>query len=191
MNMDNVHWLNFRSGFRFVCPLLCYLVIDIILRQDSDPIKAWFQLGNMEDPLAKLAVAVLSLVCNSANMERFFSVTGNTKSPARNRLSIDKMVKASVIKLDLNRQHVINGNHRKRARRTFGLPPSKTDNDPSGSRIEPELGHPSLISDDNEHSFHAFQSILMEIVQADRDAEHELPLRNLPSRIPTNPQVCR
>ncbi|KAF8342066.1 uncharacterized protein EI90DRAFT_3032020, partial [Cantharellus anzutake] len=65
----------------------------------------------------------------------FFSITGDTKNPARNRLSVEKMVKISSIKPDLNHQHAVDGSHGKRIRRSFGLAPFASDHDPSGADL--------------------------------------------------------
>ncbi|KAF8316267.1 uncharacterized protein EI90DRAFT_3067809, partial [Cantharellus anzutake] len=118
--------------------------------------------------------------------ECFFSITGDTKNPARNRLSVEKMVKISSIKLDLNHQHAVDGSHRKRIRRSFGLAPSTSDRDPSGGHLEPEHGHPSCIPDDINHGYHPFRANLLQDLTSDYNAEQsEMNFaRSLPSRSP-------
>ncbi|KAF8309525.1 uncharacterized protein EI90DRAFT_3080628, partial [Cantharellus anzutake] len=113
----------------------------------------------------------------------FFSIIGDTKNPARNRLSVEKMVKISSIKPDLNHQHAVDGSHGKRIRRSFGLAPFASDHDPSGGRLELEHGHPSCIPDDINHGYHPFRA---QDLTSDYDAEQsEMNFaRSLPSRSP-------
>jgi len=77
--------------------------------------------------------------------QRIYPVTGSL---------FEKTVKVSAIKLDLNRnrQHTIEGTHRKRIRRSFCLARSASDSDPSGSRLEPDLIRPILIPDSLRNS---------------------------------------
>jgi len=77
------------------------------------------------------------------------------------------MVKVSAIKLDLNRQHAVEGTHRKRIRRSFGLALSASDSDPSGSRLEPELTHPISIPDSVYHGYCSFRSTLLDELNED------------------------
>ncbi|KAF8324291.1 uncharacterized protein EI90DRAFT_3075715 [Cantharellus anzutake] len=108
-----------------------------------------------------------------------FFITGDTKNPARNRLS-------SSIKPDLNHQHAVDGSHGKRIRRSFGLAPFASDHDPSGGRLELEHGHPSCIPDDINHGYHPFRANLLQDLTSDYDAEQsEMNFaRSLPSRSP-------
>ncbi|KAF8326325.1 uncharacterized protein EI90DRAFT_3070475 [Cantharellus anzutake] len=94
----------------------------------------------------------------------FFSITGDTKNPARNRLSVEKM----------------------RIRRSFGLAPFGSDHDPSGGRLELEHGHPSCIPDGINHGYHPFRANLLQDLTSDYDAEQpEMNFaRSLPSRSP-------
>jgi hypothetical protein len=106
--------------------------------QDLNPLTAWLN-ALQDDLLAKLAILVLSLVCNSADTAWFFSVTGDTKDPSCNRLSVEKMVMASTIKLELNHWHALQGTYWKCMRRSFGLASSDRDH-------VMEMGFPHLDS---------------------------------------------
>jgi hypothetical protein len=82
------------------------------------------------------------------------------------------MVKISAIKIDLNREHAVEGTHRKRIRRSFGYASSANDCDPTGSRLEPEHGHPSSIPDDINHSYFSFRTNLLDDLNEDLDISH-------------------
>src|SRR5260370_4381154 len=93
---------------------------------------------------------------------------------------MDKMVKASAIKLDINPQHVIQGMHQKCAWCSFGLATSKSDEDQSGNQLEPELSKPMPTSTEEFHGFQMFQASLLENLSADHDvAMHAHPTQSV------------
>ena len=139
--------------------------------QNFDPLKAW-KCAQANDLLARLVILIFSVICCSADCERYFSITGDTKDPTCNRLSTEKMVKTSAIKLDLNHQHAVEGTKQKRIRCSFGLATSASDSNPSGSQLEPELGHPTVIPDSINHSYCAFRNNLLNNLHSDCDVEH-------------------
>jgi hypothetical protein len=93
-------------------------------------------LLDSENPLVKLAELVLSFVPNSASVERLFSSMGDTKSKKRTRLTVQKNRDISFLKMELRRQHAIDGTAQRRLKRRFGNPETVADRDPTGSRME-------------------------------------------------------
>jgi hypothetical protein len=61
---------------------------------------------------------------------------GNTKSKKRTRLGVQKNRDISFLKIELRRQHAIDGTAQRRLKRQFGNPETVTDRDPTGSRME-------------------------------------------------------
>ena len=64
--------------------------------------------------LVQLAELVLSFVPNSASVERLFSSMGDTKSKKRTRLGVQKNRDISFLKMELRRQHAIDGTAKRR-----------------------------------------------------------------------------
>lgn len=119
---------------------------------ECDPVRLW-ELLPKSDPLASLAIHVLSFTPNSASCERIFSTMGNIKTKRRNRLTPQKTRDLAFIKLDVRRQQAIDGTLRKRLNRQFGSAPTGKGEDPSGSRLEEEeLAQIACAQDDEDGS---------------------------------------
>ncbi|KAM5544107.1 hypothetical protein V8D89_002293 [Ganoderma adspersum] len=84
---------------------------------DPDLIQIWTLCSRSNDPpetmnstgrngLVKLAVRLLSIIANSASVEHAFSDFGTTHSKRRNRLSVDKVHKTSIVRMTRRREHV-------------------------------------------------------------------------------------
>jgi hypothetical protein len=83
-----------------------------------------------------LAELVLSFVPNSVSVERLFSSMGDTKSKKQTHLGVQKNPDISFLKIELRRQHAIDGTAQCRLKCQFGNPETVTDCDPTGSRME-------------------------------------------------------
>ena len=70
--------------------------------------------------LAQLAIRVLSIVANSAEIERLWSRMGLIHTKIRNRLGKLKVENTAVVKLDIQRDHVEHGRLRPRLKRKMG-----------------------------------------------------------------------
>ncbi|TFY79124.1 hypothetical protein EWM64_g4889, partial [Hericium alpestre] len=108
----------------------------------TDPIIMW-KLLPKKNPLARLAILILSFVPNSTNTERLFTTVTDTKSKKRNRLRTEKLRKIVFVKLELRRQQAVEGTARARLKRHFGNDSTGAVTTPfisdeSGSRIEEE-----------------------------------------------------
>ena len=90
------------------------------LPQDRSPIQC-SRLLDVKSPLPNFAILILSFTCNSAGAERFFSITGNIKTKKRNRLSVEKLQKTSVVKLNLLSEQAQMGHRHKRLKRSFNI----------------------------------------------------------------------
>ncbi|KAG1882736.1 hypothetical protein F4604DRAFT_1953301 [Suillus subluteus] len=100
-----------------------------------DPLRIWGLL-DFKNPLVQLAQLVLSFVPNSASVERLFSSMGNTKSKRRTRLGVQNNRNMSFLKMELRRQHAIDGTAQRRLKRQFGNPEIVADRDLTGSHME-------------------------------------------------------
>ncbi|KAF9520227.1 hypothetical protein BS47DRAFT_1481590 [Hydnum rufescens UP504] len=139
---------------------------------DLCPLKAWKAIPET-DPLAQLGHLLFSFVCTSAATEHFFSETGSTKTASHNRLSVQKMVMASAISLDLHRQHAEDSTTQKWVKRSFGIPASTTDNDPSGMRLDPNDAYENPL--ETESGYIAMRNSLLEALEADKDVPAAAP----------------
>ncbi|KAF9507557.1 hypothetical protein BS47DRAFT_1256280, partial [Hydnum rufescens UP504] len=74
-------------------PLICQYFVILTHPQYLDSLAA-----SQNEPLVKLALLLLSFVCNSAGTKRFFSIMGSVKTKSRSRLSISKLEKVSTVK---------------------------------------------------------------------------------------------
>jgi hypothetical protein len=90
------------------------------LPQDRSPIQYW-RLLDVKSPLPSFAILILSFTCNSAGAEQFFSITGNIKTKKRNRLSVEKLQKTSVVKPNLLSKQAQMGHRHKRLKRSFNI----------------------------------------------------------------------
>lgn len=126
-------------GLLYLSVLICCLIILAQLQDGSnDPVRVWRTL-NVENPLVKLAILVLSFVPNSASTERIFSSMGDIKTKKRNKLGVQKLRDCALVKGELRHQHAKDGTARVQLRRKFGNGiPSVADTDKSGSRMEDE-----------------------------------------------------
>ncbi|KIJ50719.1 hypothetical protein M422DRAFT_79785, partial [Sphaerobolus stellatus SS14] len=82
---------------------------------ECDPLRVWALLPP-EMPLVQLAVQLLNFVPNSASTERVFSTMGDIKTKKRNRLAPQKTRDTAFLKLEICRQHAIDGVARKRVK---------------------------------------------------------------------------
>ncbi len=99
--------------------------------------------------LAKLAIHILSVIANSADAERAFSLFGINHTKLRNRLSTETVHKATLVRMDLRRAHVAAGLTRDRLKRKLTI-----HNEPSDTSISVSAGADmlSLDSDDSDDS---------------------------------------
>lgn len=84
-------------------------------------------------PLVQLTIQLLNFVPNSASTERVFSTMGDIKTKKRNRLAPQKTRNTAFLKLEIRRQHAIDGVACKHVKRQYGQETQATDNDKSGS----------------------------------------------------------
>lgn len=75
-----------------------------------------------DDPLAQLASLILGIVCNSCNMECYFSESGEIHSAKRNKLSVAKTAQLAAIGLGLKHVHAATGEARKRLKQSHSIP---------------------------------------------------------------------
>ncbi|KAJ7595558.1 hypothetical protein C8J56DRAFT_922599, partial [Mycena floridula] len=100
-----------------------------------DPIALWKVLDT-EKPLVKLAIRLLSFVCDSASCEHLFTKWTDTKTKKQNQLGLKKTRDTVYVKTELRAQQAKAGMTRQRLKRQFGNPKSVQDKDKTGSRIE-------------------------------------------------------
>ncbi|KDQ08587.1 hypothetical protein BOTBODRAFT_118313 [Botryobasidium botryosum FD-172 SS1] len=78
---------------------------------------AVWNLQDTQQPLARVAILILSFICNSAGCERLFSVMGDIQTKKQNRLNPEKTCKTATVKLDILREHAISGHAPARKKR--------------------------------------------------------------------------
>lgn len=86
-------------------------------KQTRNPVHAWALLGDV-DPLARLAKLILTVICNSCDMERYFSECGDTKTAKRNKLPVEKMAQLATVGISIKRKHAETGEAVKRLKRS-------------------------------------------------------------------------
>ncbi|KDQ21329.1 hypothetical protein BOTBODRAFT_123015, partial [Botryobasidium botryosum FD-172 SS1] len=91
----------------------------------QDPLEIW-RAHYQQNPITKLAVLILSFVCNSAGCERLFSTKGDIHTKKRNRLGPQKVRDTAVVKMDIRREHAQRGLVRQRLKRRFMKEPAPT-----------------------------------------------------------------
>ncbi|KAI0037320.1 hypothetical protein FA95DRAFT_1578917, partial [Auriscalpium vulgare] len=133
--------------------------------QDIDLVLIWEMHDASEDLIcpgrngvARLAIRLLSIVANSADTERTFSNFGIIHTKRRNHLSVQKVHKATTVKMDLRRDHAARGlgAGSQRSKRKFGHDEPKTT---------PELYSIDIPSSDEEDGaavdFHSIGNALI------------------------------
>lgn len=75
-----------------------------LCKRSNDPPETMASTGR--NGLVKLAVHLLSIIANSASVERAFSDFGITHSKRRNHLSVEKVHKMSIVRMTRRREHV-------------------------------------------------------------------------------------
>ncbi|KDQ11883.1 hypothetical protein BOTBODRAFT_113788, partial [Botryobasidium botryosum FD-172 SS1] len=91
-----------------------------------------------QNPITKLAVLILSFVCNSAGCERLFSTKGDIHTKKRNCLGPQKVRDTAVVKMDIRREHAQQGLVHQCLKRRFMKEPASTDVDKTGARVDEE-----------------------------------------------------
>ena len=70
-----------------------------------NPVEIWEGINTWEETgcnhFTKLAIRVLSVVANSAGCERVFSHMGLVHTAIRSKLSVEKIRKATIIRMDI------------------------------------------------------------------------------------------
>ncbi|KDQ48947.1 hypothetical protein JAAARDRAFT_187260 [Jaapia argillacea MUCL 33604] len=138
-------------------------------KKELDLIQIWAPLNSDgtivgRNGLVQLAIRILSIVANSAGIERIFSCKGIIQTARRTRLHSDKVHKTVVLKQDLHRRHSEAGLLKPRQKRKFGAldisEPSDDEEDVANFRSIATVlindataadGDTDSDSDDNDH----------------------------------------
>ncbi|KAL6307080.1 ribonuclease H-like domain-containing protein [Sparassis latifolia] len=83
--------------------------------------------------LVKLAIRILSIIANSADTERVFSDMGLEQTKLRNCLTVERLRKRVMVKMNIKRLHKTHGLRRDRKKRKFEALSSHTMNSVSSS----------------------------------------------------------
>jgi hypothetical protein len=106
-----------------------------------DLVDVWHGIDNGKasgrNSLVKFAIHMLSIVVNSAGCERVFSRFGITHTKRRSRLSLEKVQKTAIVKMDLQRSHVEAGLIHRRCKRKFGAAFEEDSTSPTAASAPP------------------------------------------------------
>jgi len=158
--------------------------------------------------LVKFAIHILSIVVNSAACERVFSRFGITHTKRRCRLSLDKVRKTAIVKMDLQRSHIEAGLiHPQRKRKfsaisnddatatgttTSSVPTISTDTEVTEELEEGESDEEDDEHHGNEENIADFEELTEQLILAadeddsnDEDNSAVMPTANNSSSTPT------
>jgi hypothetical protein len=157
----------------------------------------------------KFAIHILSVVVNSAGCERVFSRFGITHTKRRSRLSLEKVRKTAVVKMDLQRAHVEAGLIHRHGKRKLGATfepeespstttiPSSTHTTTPGPTIpipapmEEDEESEGEGEDEDEDDISDFDELTQELIAAakaaDEDDDDEVPVTPTSSSAPMVP----
>ncbi|KAF8492994.1 hypothetical protein F5888DRAFT_1908864 [Russula emetica] len=94
---------------------------------------------------------MLSIVVNSAGCERVFSHFGITHTKHRSRLSLEKVQKTAIVKMDLQHSHVEAGLIHRRCKRKFGAAFEEDSTSPIAASAPPSTSASRDIGNAEEH----------------------------------------
>ena len=88
-----------------------------------NPVEIWEGIDTGDETghnrLTKLAIHILSVVANSAGCERAFSHMGLVHTGIHSKLGIEKVRKATAVRMDIKQTHIEAGLLRSRGKRSF------------------------------------------------------------------------
>jgi hypothetical protein len=120
-----------------------------------DLVDVWHGIDNGKtsgrNSLVKFAIHMLSIVVNSAGCERVFSCFGITHTRLRSHLSLEKVQKATIVKMDLQRCHVEAGLIHRRCKRKFGAAFEEDSTSPTAASAPPATSASRDIGNAKEH----------------------------------------
>jgi hypothetical protein len=120
-----------------------------------DLVEVWHGIDNGKtsgrNSLVKFAIHMLSIVVNSAGCERVFSRFGITHTKHRSRLSLEKVQKTAIVKMDLQRSHVEAGLIHRRCKRKFGAAFEEDSTSPTAASAPPSTSASRDIGNAEEH----------------------------------------
>jgi hypothetical protein len=120
-----------------------------------DLVDVWHGIDNGKTSgrnlLVKFAIHMLSIVVNFAGCERVFSRFGITHTKHRSRLSLEKVQKTTIVKMDLQRRHVEAGLIHRRCKRKFGAAFEEDSTLPTAASAPSETSTSRDIGNAEEH----------------------------------------
>jgi hypothetical protein len=150
-------------------------------KTDIDIVRIWRKLDTKvnsgRNSLVQLAIRILSIIANSASLERSWSKLGIIHTKLRNRMALEKARKTSILADELKRRHVEAGLIQNRRKRHFGEydnaatpSPSQTPSLTAAATTPDDAGDADASSDDDEPvTFQRIAQQCMDDVDKDQD----------------------